>query len=95
MRRLRLEASGASKRPEATEGDARRVGDLTEPLPVTEDLLAVSGAAKPTEIFRIASPCMGSGCKHFDGSNCRLRRALPPCWTRSSAACRPAPINEA
>jgi hypothetical protein len=76
-----------------TEDGERRVGYLTEPLPVTDDLLAVAGPAKPTEVFRIASPCMGSDCKHFDGANCRLATrvatmldpvvsGLPPCAIR-------------
>ena len=49
-----------------------RVGYLTDARPVTPDVLAATGAVKPTEVMRIAAPCMGGGCVHFDGSNCQL-----------------------
>jgi hypothetical protein len=66
---------------------------LTETLPVSEKLLARSGPAKPTEIFRIAAPCAMTGCKHFEGNACKLAQriveglpsvvnALPPCQIR-------------
>lgn len=44
--------------------EEHRVGYLTEALPVSEKLLALSGSAKPTELFRIAAPCANGGCKH-------------------------------
>ena len=70
-----------------------RVGYLAEPQPVTEELLKLSAPVKPTEVFRIAAPCAGSACQHFDGTNCRLARRiirlvpavvelLPPCRLR-------------
>ena len=49
-----------------------RVGYLAEAQPATPDILAASGAVRPTEVMRIAAPCMGGGCVHFDGSNCQL-----------------------
>jgi hypothetical protein len=69
------------------------VGYLTEPMPVNEDILALSGSVEPTEIFRMASTCAAQGCKHFDGSHCRLAmriveqlspvvEALPACQIR-------------
>lgn len=75
--------------------DAHRVGYLTEALPVTEELLALSGPAKPTQIFRIAAPCAGGSCKHFKDNNCSLAKrivegiapvvnGLPPCQIRST-----------
>jgi len=75
--------------------DAPRVGYLTETLPVSEKLLALSGPAKPTEVFRIAAPCAMSGCKHFKDNACTLVQriveglapvvnALPPCQVRST-----------
>ncbi len=77
--------------------DARRVGYLTETLPVSEKLLGLAGPNKPTEIFRIAAPCMASGCKHFNNGACSLAQrivegllpvvnALPTCQIR--ATCR-------
>ncbi len=50
----------------------RQVGYLTDLQPVTPEILALSGPAKPTEVLRIAAPCMGHGCRHFDGTTCAL-----------------------
>ena len=73
--------------------EAHRVGYLTEALPVTVLLLALSGPVKPTELFRIAAPCAASGCKHFKANSCSLAQriveatrevvsALPACQIR-------------
>lgn len=73
---------------------APQVGYLTESVPVNDDVLALSGSVKPTEIFRMASTCAGHGCQHFDGSQCRLAvriveqlppvvETLPACQIRS------------
>jgi hypothetical protein len=73
--------------------DAPRIGYLTETQAVSEKLLALSGPAKPTEVFRIAAPCAMTGCKHFEGNACKLAQriveglapvvnALPPCRIR-------------
>jgi hypothetical protein len=75
--------------------EAHRVGYLTEALPVSEKLLALAGPAKPTQLFRIAAPCAGGGCKHFKDNNCSLAKrivegvpavvnALPACQIRST-----------
>jgi hypothetical protein len=53
-----------------------RVGYLTETVPATDELLAAAAPAKPSEVFRAASPCMGHGCKHFNGANCQLARRI-------------------
>jgi hypothetical protein len=57
-----------------------RVGYLTEAHPVTEELLARTGDALPTEVLRIAAPCIR--CSHHDGTGCRLATRvatmLPP-----------------
>jgi len=71
------------------------VTHLVQPLPATDEVLSLSGPVMPTEVFRIAAPCVGTGCKHFDGSNCRLvtrivdqlpavAEVLPPCTIRPS-----------
>lgn len=70
-----------------------RVGYLTEPVPVTREVLALAQPARSSEVFRIAAPCAGHGCQHFDGSHCRLVQRivqampvvveeLPPCALR-------------
>jgi hypothetical protein len=71
----------------------RRVGYLTEPQPVTAEILALAGPVKPTEVFRISAACSGQACKHFDGRDCHLAKrivqsfdpvvsGLPPCRIR-------------
>lgn len=73
--------------------DAPRVAYLTEPQPVSDELLALSGPVRPTEVFRFAAPCAMSQCRHFDGADCRLVQRtvqllpeavgrLPPCRLR-------------
>jgi hypothetical protein len=73
--------------------EERRAGYLAEPLPASDEVLALAGPAKPTEVFRMAASCAGTGCKHFDGLNCRLAERivqhlspvvarLPPCSIR-------------
>jgi hypothetical protein len=52
--------------------DGLRVGYLTEAQTVTLDLLTAAEPARPAEVLRIAAPCMGSGCMHFDGATCQL-----------------------
>ena len=61
--------------------DEPRLAYLEALQPITNELLALSGPVKPTEVFRFAAPCAGRGCKHFDGQNCqlatRVTRSLP------------------
>ena len=70
-----------------------RLAYLSEPQPVTDELLALSEPVKPTEVFRFAAPCAGRACRHFDGAACRLAQRvtrllptvvdkLPPCRLR-------------
>jgi hypothetical protein len=73
--------------------DERRIGYLREPQPVTDSILALAGPADPAQVFRMAAPCMGDGCKHFAGGDCSLVKrvvsmlepvvsGLPPCAIR-------------
>ena len=66
---------------------------LTEPQPVTSELLSLSKPVRPTEVFRFAAPCAQHRCEHFDGDRCRLVKRivdrlragtdrLPPCRIR-------------
>jgi hypothetical protein len=77
--------------------DEPRVAYLNEVLPVTNELLAMAGTVKPTEVFRFGARCEERACSHFDGSRCQLAtrivqilpavsEALPPCVIR--AECR-------
>jgi len=69
---------------------APQVGYLIEPVPVNEDVLALSGSVEPTEIFRMASTCAGHGCQHFDGSRCRLAMRIVEQLPLLSKHCQPA-----
>jgi hypothetical protein len=71
----------------------RRIGYLTEPQPATEQILALAGPATPGQVFRMAAPCMGNTCKHFDDGACSLVKrvvasfdpvvsGVPPCRIR-------------
>jgi hypothetical protein len=53
-----------------------QVGYLTESVPATPELLAAAAPAKPTEVFRAASPCIERGCRHFDGADCQLAKRV-------------------
>lgn len=70
---------------------------LERPLPMSDELVRMASPAAPEEVFRIASPCMGGACGHFDGGKkqCRLATKTvrlqpavtatpPPCAIRSS-----------
>ena len=70
-----------------------RVTYLKNPLPVTDEVIALSEPVAPAEVFRIAAPCALNGCQHFDGKNCGLAtrvsknlpeavESLPPCSIR-------------
>ncbi len=63
--------------------------------PVTDELMALSAPVTPTEVFRIAAPCVGSGCKHFDGAECRLVRRLVTALPTVSEAVPPCPLRPA
>lgn len=66
---------------------------LNEPLPATDEVLAMAAPLKPTEVFRLAATCAEHKCPHFDGADCRLATrivqilpavvtSLPPCIIR-------------
>ncbi|HVF55797.1 MAG TPA: hypothetical protein VM934_06580 [Pyrinomonadaceae bacterium] len=73
--------------------EAPSMAHLEHPLPVTEELLALTNPVPATEVFRFAAPCAGHACQHFDGADCGLvtrivqimpavTTALPPCSIR-------------
>jgi hypothetical protein len=62
---------------------------------IPPELLTLESPVKPTEIFRIAAPCVENDCTHFDGTRCRLidrivdglptvTESLPPCPIRAN-----------
>lgn len=75
--------------------EAPEVAYLRQPQPMTDELRTLAHPVKPTEVYRIASPCIGGACQHFDGADCRLAKRivkwlpitvtdLPPCQVRPS-----------
>jgi hypothetical protein len=68
-----------------------RVSWIEKPVPVTEDLLALTGPVPPTQVLRLAAPCQENACSHFDGADCRLATKLVqliPAVTQSPPPCR-------
>lgn len=70
-----------------------QVGYLAAPRPVADEPLIAELPVHPTEVFRIAAPCAGTACQHFDGANCHLATrtvqllpvaasSAPPCAIR-------------
>jgi hypothetical protein len=43
---------------------------------VTDEMLALSEPVTPTEVFRFAAPCLGTGCLHFGQQKCHLARNI-------------------
>ena len=73
--------------------DDPRVAWIESPVPVTQDLLALTAPVDPTQVLRIAAPCQEKKCCHFDGTDCHLAdrlvqllpavsEKLPPCRIR-------------
>src|SRR5689334_1270314 len=52
--------------------DEPLVAYLDKVQEVSEELLKLADPVSPTEVFRIAAPCAGHGCRHFDGTKCQL-----------------------
>jgi hypothetical protein len=75
--------------------DAPRVDYLAEPVPLTEELAALTDGVRPEEVYRLTSPCQEKRCTHFTGHDCSLGARLvrehhvvtdklPPCSIRPS-----------
>jgi hypothetical protein len=79
----------------SSEGGTQRIGYLTEALPAAPDIMAWAGRAQPTQVFRMAAPCMNGACQNFAAGQCALAQrivhamepvvsGLPPCQIRKS-----------
>jgi hypothetical protein len=73
--------------------DAPLVSYLNETLALTENVIAMTAPAHPSDVLRIAARCEESKCCHFDGEKCHLATrivqilpavvdALPACLIR-------------
>jgi hypothetical protein len=52
--------------------EAPEIAYLNEFLPVSDEVLALTLPAKPTQVLRFAAPCQEKKCCHFDGAKCNL-----------------------
>jgi hypothetical protein len=63
---------------------------LSDPVPVTPELLASLGDVPATDVLRIAAPCRESACSHFRDSECslitKIARAMPDPEPETSAS---------
>jgi hypothetical protein len=63
-------------------GPERRVGYLRQTVPITPEILALSGPAAPAEVMRFAAPCMRGNCANYERGGCalggRVARMLEP-----------------
>ena len=77
--------------------EAPLVSYLNDTLTLTDDVIALTAPAHPSDVLRIAARCEESKCCHFDGEKCHLATrivqilpavvdALPACLIR--AECR-------
>jgi hypothetical protein len=77
--------------------EAPEVAYINEYLPVSDEILAMTGLVEPTQVLRFAAPCQEKKCRHFDGKDCQLASrivqilpaatdGLPACLIR--ATCR-------
>lgn len=49
---------------------------LEKPEPVTEEIFQLAAPFHPSEVFRIAAPCVEGGCKNFGKGTCHLAKAV-------------------
>jgi hypothetical protein len=71
--------------------DQPRLAYLEEPAPASAEILSLSGPVKPTEVFRLAAPCVETQCRHFDGKDCHLVTRIVqilPAVTEALPTCR-------
>ena len=73
--------------------EGARVRYLEEPVPVTDELRALTQPVDPRRVLRVAAPCAGAACHHFEAGVCRLAERVvgqlpeastkpPPCRLR-------------
>ena len=70
--------------------EAPALAYLNERLAVSDELLASTAPAKPTQVFRFAARCEESKCCHFDGAKCNLATRIVqilPAVTEALPAC--------
>ena len=53
-------------------GDHSEVHYLTQPVPVTHELLGLTGNVPPATVLRVGAPCAQQQCIHFSGETCSL-----------------------
>lgn len=67
---------------------------LERPEPVTEDVFEMVAPFHPSEVFRIAAPCVEGGCKNFGEEGiCHLAKAAATSMRRSTDRLQPCAIR--
>ena len=66
---------------------------LKTALPVTPDILALTGDTPPTQVLRIAAKCQEASCAHFDGDDCQLAVRIVAALDPVSGECAPCAIR--
>jgi hypothetical protein len=64
---------------------------LDQTVPVSAELLHLSGPLEPGEVFRFGAPCQTERCSHWSGSACTLVErivTLVPVASLTTPACR-------
>lgn len=56
--------------------DEPRLTHFESALPLDDDLLSLADPVTPAEVFRMAAPCLCTGCVHFENATCRLAERL-------------------
>ena len=82
--------------PNPANAEEPRVAWIEKPIPVTDELLAMTAPVPPTQVFRFTAPCQEGACSHYDGHDCRLATRLVqlmPAVDSSLPACRISPAH--
>lgn len=56
--------------------DRPRLIPLERPEPVTKEVFEMVAPLHPSQVFRIAAPCVEGRCKNFGGGTCNLAKAV-------------------
>lgn len=66
---------------------------MEEPESVTEETFEMVAPFHPSEVFRIAAPCVEESCKNFGAGTCHLAKSAVRSEGRSVERLQPCPIR--
>lgn len=76
----------------AGDSDRPEMIPLESPEPVTEEIFEMVAPFHPSEVFRIAAPCVEGRCKNFGEGTCHLARHTAEAPQRAEKL-KPCPIR--